>query len=457
MLPDFPEITSTEDFTAWTRLLSSAAAFTSDTDLLAVLGSNPESITVGQYLDLLDAAEASLLATDFGFLTQSITTYESLLRQNLPQDTLPDGTTIDEIIDAALGFLRDLAGGDFSFLTGSFDTIRELLEDVPRDTVLIDGLTGDIGGGGGGGEGPDLSDLFDLPALPDLPNFGWVSGDPHLQTLDGVGYDFQAAGEFVLLQSADAGDFMLQARMVPVGTDVSVNQAIATNLDGTAVMVDANDATPLHIDGTATALADGESVAVGNGRVFRNGDTYVIAYPGADGVVNDGDSQVLIRVHDGRLDLDVRLNDELMGTLEGLLGDGDGNAANDIALADGTVLARPLTFAELYGAYRDDWRVDNLNQSLFTYDAGESLAGFYDASFPGALVSLDTLDPGVRAAAEAAAQDAGLVPGTQTYENAVLDFALTNDESFITSALQTPLSVIGTVRADVLTGGRVPM
>ncbi|WP_430450482.1 VWD domain-containing protein [Rhodophyticola sp.] len=112
----------------------------------------------------------------------------------------------------------------------------------------------------------DLSDLFDLPGLPDLPNFGWVSGDPHLQTLDGVGYDFQAAGEFVLLQSTGADDFMLQARMVPVGTDVSVNQAIATNLDGTAVMVDANDATPLHIAGTATALTDGQSVAVGNGR-----------------------------------------------------------------------------------------------------------------------------------------------------------------------------------------------
>ncbi|WP_430450540.1 calcium-binding protein [Rhodophyticola sp.] len=142
-----------------------------------------------------------------------------------------------------------------------------------------------------------------------------------------------------------------------------------------------------------------------------------------------------------------------MGTLEGLLGDGNGDTANDVARADGTPLARPFTFAELYGAYRDDWRVDSAGESLFTYDGGESLAGFYDAAFPGALINLDTLDPATRAAAEQAAQDAGLVPGTAAYDNAVLDFALTNDASFLTSALQTPLSVIGTMRAEILTGG----
>lgn len=457
MLPDFPEITSIEDFTAWAGLLSTTAAFTGDTDLIEALGSNPETITVGQYLDLLDTAEASLQANNFSFLTTLLPTLEAQLRASFTPDMLPDGTTVDQIVDASLGVLRDLAAGDFSFLTDSFDAIRDALAGVPADTVLIDGLLGTGGGGTGGGDGDgggfDLSDLFDLPALPDLPNFGWVAGDPHLQTLDGLGYDFQAAGEFVLLQSADAGDFMLQARMVPAGPNVSVNQAVATNLDGMAVMVDANDATPLHIDGTATALADGQSVAVGNGRVFRDGDTYAIVYPGADGVVNDGDSQVLVRVLNGRLDLDVRLNADLMGTLEGLLGDGDGDRANDVARADGTPLARPFTFAELYGGYRDDWRVTTEGDSLFTYDAGETLAGFYDPAMPGALISLDTLDPAARAAAEQAAQDAGLVPGTETYENAVLDFALTGDESFLTSALQTPLSVMGTGVAETLAGG----
>ena len=45
-------------------------------------------------------------------------------------------------------------------------------------------------------------------------------------------------------------------------------------------------------------------------------------------VVNDGDSQVRVIVRDGRVDIDVRLNEELLGRLEGLLGDGDGDASD---------------------------------------------------------------------------------------------------------------------------------
>jgi Ca2+-binding RTX toxin-like protein len=283
-----------------------------------------------------------------------------------------------------------------------------------------------------------------VPLLPPVGAGGWVAGDPHLATLDGVGYDFQAAGEFVLLRGTD-NDFELQARMVPVGDNVSVNQAIATNLGGTAVMIDANDATPLHIDGVATELEDFGTVAVGNDRIFREGDTYIIVYAGADGVVGNGDSQVRVIVRDGRVDIDVRLNEELLGRLEGLLGDGDGNPANDVARADGTVLARPFAFADLYGQFREDWRVTSEADSLFTYDAGESVDGFYLPEFPGEIVTLASLDPAVRDAAIAAALNAGLIEGTPNFENAVLDFALTNDSSFFDSAAEVPASVTETV------------
>ncbi|MFU8778312.1 MAG: nidogen-like domain-containing protein [Roseovarius sp.] len=283
-----------------------------------------------------------------------------------------------------------------------------------------------------------------VPLLPTTGAGGWVTGNLHLATLDGVGYDFQAAGEFVLLRGTDS-DFELQARMVPVADNVSVNQAIATNLGGTAVMIDANDATPLHIDGVATELEDFGSVVVGNDRIFREGDTYIIAYAGADGVVGDGDSQVRVILRDGRLDIDVRLNEELLGQLEGLLGDGDGNPANDVARADGTVLARPFAFADLYGQFREDWRVSSDVQSLFSYDAGESLDGFYLSEFPGEIASLDTLDPAVRDTAIAAALAAGLIEGTPNFENAVLDFALTGDASFFASAAEVPVTITETV------------
>lgn len=279
----------------------------------------------------------------------------------------------------------------------------------------------------------------DIPPLPPIGMSGWTVGDPHLSTLDGVGYDFQAAGEFVLLHGVSDPSFEIQARMVPMGNNISANSAVATNLSGVAVMVDAQDTIPLHVAGIATTIDNFSSLAVGNDRIFREDDTYTIVYAGADGVVNAGDSRLIVDVLSNRVDIDVRLNTEMAGDLEGLLGDGDGNPNNDIALANGTVLDRPLAFDVLYGQYRDDWRVSNIVDSLFTYDTGESLADFYLPAYPNSLVTLDSLEPAVREAAELAALNAGLSPGSINFNNAVLDFALTGDNSYITSSLDVPI------------------
>src|SRR5262249_13275931 len=53
-------------------------------------------------------------------------------------------------------------------------------------------------GGGGGG-----------------PPGGGSNGDPHLHTFDGLPYEFQAAGEFVLARST-VGGFEVQARQQPI-------------------------------------------------------------------------------------------------------------------------------------------------------------------------------------------------------------------------------------------------
>ncbi|WP_375553753.1 VWD domain-containing protein [Roseovarius mucosus] len=448
MFPDTFDITSVDDLTALNGQLLTALTFLGDQDLNNAFTINPEAITVGDYLALIDAAEASLITTDFSFLAFSIPTIRAQLEAILTPDNVPDGLSVQQVIDQSIGVLEDIAAGDFGLLTVGFDAIRAALEGVPSETLLLDAF------GFTGPGNPDIIDAF-LDLLPQFSTDAfpaWVSGDPHLKTLDGVDYDFQAAGEFVLLQSTDAQGFALQARMVPVAANVSVNQAIATNLDGTAVMIDAADPDPLHVNGAVVALADGSSLDVGEGRIYRRGDVYTIVYPGADGAIGNGDSQVVVRVREGRLDLDVRLNAELLGSLEGLLGDGDGNPDNDIARADGTVLARPLVFSELYGAYRDDWRISSLGDSLFSYEFGESPNGFYQSDFPGAIVSLDTLDPEVLATAREAALAAGLQEGSEAFENAVLDFALTNDESFLTSALDVPLASVGTELADTLIG-----
>ena len=301
------------------------------------------------------------------------------------------------------------------------------------NTLTFDALTAD--------EVAQLALPFVPPPPPETP-VAWTLGDPHLLTLDGVGYDFHAVGEFVLLRGLSGTafeGFEVQARTAPVdGVDnVSVNVAVAARLsDGTDVMFDATDDNPLSTNGSVRLLADQGSLTLGTGdQITRDGDVYTLTFAGSDGTVGTADdARLFVSLQEGRLDLGVQIADNMAGQVEGLLGDGDGNAANDIALADGTVLERPLAFDDLYGQYRDDWRVTTEEQSLFTYDAGESLDGFYDPDMPGQVVTVDDFDQAAVDAARAAVEAGGLTPGTVNYDNAVLDFLLTGDEGFIESS-----------------------
>jgi len=286
-----------------------------------------------------------------------------------------------------------------------------------------------------------LAQPFTPPPPPQTP-VAWTLGDPHLLTLDGVGYDFHAVGEFVLLRGV-AGTafegFEVQARTAPVdGVDnVSVNVAVAARLrDGTEVMFDATDDNPLSTNGSVRLLADQGTLTLATGdQITREDNVYTLTFAGSDGTVGTADdARLFVSLQDGRLDLGVQIADNMAGQVEGLLGDGDGNSANDIALADGMVLERPLAFEDLYGQYRDDWRVTTEEQSLFTYDGGESLDGFYDPDMPGQVVAVDDFDQADVDAARTAVEAGGLTPGTVNYDNAVLDFLLTGDEGFIESS-----------------------
>jgi Ca2+-binding RTX toxin-like protein len=372
----------------------------------------------------------------------------------------------------------NVAEAGFTAGTGEEGRFFRLPQSGNREGMLrldtTPGNTGEIGIWNFSVRNADMPDTI-LPALPQTGAGGSASGGAHLATLDGVGYDFRAAGEFVLLRGTDSA-FELQARLVPVAEQTSVFAAVAANLGGIAVMIDATDATPLSVGGVGTEIEDLGFVDVGNDRIFREGDTYTIVLAGADGTVGDGDSQIRVTLRDGRVDVDLRLNEERLGQLEGLLGDGDGDPANDVALADGRVLARPFAFADLHGAFRDDWRVSTETDSLFTYDAGESLDGFYRPEFPGAAIGIEALAPSVRDAATSAAREAGLVPGTANFDNAILDFGLTGDASFLRSAAEVPPfateivlvedaapvnllgtdgndTLIGTTRQDTISGG----
>ncbi len=92
------------------------------------------------------------------------------------------------------------------------------------------------------------------------------------------------------------------------------------------------------------------------------------------------------------------------GRQEGLFGDFDGDSSDDIRPRGGQPIVRP-TFAELYPAFADSWRVAPAT-SLFTYGPGVTTDTFTDRTFPDREVTLDDL-PG-RAAADALCRRRGV-------------------------------------------------
>ncbi len=306
--------------------------------------------------------------------------------------------------------------------------------DLPGD--LIPGFPGGPGDENGDDNGDDNGGAGTPEGFPDLPaGPAWGAGDPHLLTLDGVGYDFHAAGEYVMTRATDGSDFEVQARMSPVGENVTANVAAAVRLDGADVMVAPGDA-PLRVNGEGTDIDDGTFIEVGQDRIYRDGDSYMLVHTD-DGDMETGYSAVQVDLFDARVDITVALDDIWQGNVEGLLGNFDGDPETDIALADGTVLDRPLTFDDLYGQYRDDWRVSDEGQSLFSYGTGESPESFYLPDYPTGMISIDDFSADQVEAAEARAEAAGLEPGTLTFNNAVLDLLLTDDDSYAESAAAT--------------------
>lgn len=110
-----------------------------------------------------------------------------------------------------------------------------------------------------------------------------INGDPHITTLDGTHYDFQGAGEFVVLR--DVGGAEVQARQAPIATTfnpgpnpyhglatcVSLNTAVAARVGNRRVTYQPNlsgvpdpSGLQLRVDGELTTVG-ASGIDLGNG------------------------------------------------------------------------------------------------------------------------------------------------------------------------------------------------
>ncbi|MEM1182457.1 MAG: lectin-like protein [Acidobacteriota bacterium] len=249
---------------------------------------------------------------------------------------------------------------------------------------------------------------------------GTTWGDPHLITHDGLVYDFHGKGEFVLTRDPSR-DFEVQVRQQG-SWRIAYNKAIAMKVGGQTVtfyLTPPSGQGPFNVDGAATALADGSTLELaGGGEVTRRGLTYTVQWPGET-------SYAKVSQRGWYYSLFVHPDRSYAGTLEGLLGDSDGDPLNDIALRDGTPIDAPPSFAELYDcdstrclAYDDPhgWLIRTPTsgpaESLFAYEPGQGPEDFAPGAGtmdPEAPVDLAEFDPELVAYAQAQCTAAGIV------------------------------------------------
>jgi mono/diheme cytochrome c family protein len=227
----------------------------------------------------------------------------------------------------------------------------------------------------------------------------YTEGDPHIQTIDDVHYDFQSAGEFVLLR--DLG-VEIQTRQTPVRTGeplppnphtglsscVSINTAAAVRVGPHRITYQppregqSGERGPeLRIDGKLTTLGAGEIRLPSGGRVFRDapGGNLQIDTPGGT-VINITSNWWPYRQL-WYMNVDVRQSRATEGVMGAIAAD------NWLpALPDGTQLGpRPADlhrrYVDLYEKFESAWRVTS-GTSLFDYAPGTSTASFTMEKWP---------------------------------------------------------------------------
>jgi von Willebrand factor type D domain len=265
------------------------------------------------------------------------------------------------------------------------------------------------------------------------------AADPHLRAFGGNWYDFQAVGEFTALRST-SGELEVQVRQAPwPGSKVvAMNSAAAMRVAGDRVNVYGGQPLRIRVNGLPVRLGtvDVRLPKGGIVRPLRRGQLDVI-WP-------DGTVVRVIPTGPVAINLVVSIAPKWLGNVTGLLGDNDGNRADDFRTRSGRVLDPRLIRGDderahrlLYRVYGDSWRVTP-KTSLFDYGPGESTRTFTNRSFPARIVTSETLPAPVRQKAASVCRRVGLTKAL--LKACIVDVGQTRDYGFATGLALSQLA-----------------
>jgi hypothetical protein len=224
----------------------------------------------------------------------------------------------------------------------------------------------------------------------------WDIGDPHIHTVDGVSYDFQAAGEFVLLRDHDGME--IQVRQTPALTA----PPIADGYTGLTECVSLNTAVALRVGEDSISFQPGRD----KGRLmfFLNREPAEVPKEGLDlgedrVTTFDAAGQTGLRVdyaHGPVITITPQLwtpyglwflniNVSNSNADEGLMGRIATGSWLPILPDGSTVGPRPThahdRYITLYRTFANAWRLTDFT-SMFVYFQGTSTKSFTDLNWP---------------------------------------------------------------------------
>jgi len=263
----------------------------------------------------------------------------------------------------------------------------------------------------------------DQPAVRPQVLGGRVTGDPHFQTQDGTYFSTQLAGEFIGRSSDDGHDIQIRTVPVPGRSDTSLVGAVAIATGDHRITVSSHPTVELRIDGKVQKTPEefaqidlSDDAAVGIWAAGSREDmsqrlfTVAVLWPDL------GDVHLFVSPVYG-ITMTTAWPQGAEG--RGLLGDGDGDASDDLTTRRGYPTDNSEIFAE-------SWRI-SAEESLFHYLPEKNTETYTVLDFPRTEA---TVVPGIREEANKACSAIGIV-GLEGQNACVFDVSVTGDPGYV--------------------------